>query len=73
MIEGEGRLAPLEIRVDYRIVSLTFEDGQVYAGQGRIWAPCVDSLWARCTWELIYILPMGLTVVSTGELLEQVS
>ncbi|WVF68463.1 hypothetical protein IAT40_003229 [Kwoniella sp. CBS 6097] len=53
----------------------------------RIWTPCVDSLWERCTWELEYIVPRYLeggqpgpgeeaypvTVVSSGELMEQVS
>ncbi|CAK9784528.1 unnamed protein product [Cutaneotrichosporon oleaginosum] len=23
----------------------------------RIWTPCVDSLWERCTWELEFIVP----------------
>lgn len=48
----------------------------------RIWTPCVDSLWERCTWELEITVPRRLsgidglppvTVVSTGELMEQVS
>ena len=43
----------------------------------RIWTPCVDSLWERCTWELEFIVPsevQGLPtmVVSSGELVEQV-
>jgi transcription initiation factor TFIID subunit 2 len=48
----------------------------------RIWTPCVDSLWERCTWELEFTVPHTLpdridlppfTVVSSGELMEQVS
>ena len=48
----------------------------------RIWTPCVDSLWERCTWELEFTLPRTLpdridlppfTVVNSGELMEQVS
>ena len=47
----------------------------------RIWTPCVDSLWERCTWELEFIVPTHLDggedipvmVVSSGELIEQVS
>ncbi|OCF35231.1 transcription initiation factor TFIID subunit 2 [Kwoniella heveanensis BCC8398] len=53
----------------------------------RVWTPCVDSLWERCTWELEYIVPRYLeggqpgpgeeaypvTVVSSGELMEQVT
>ena len=47
----------------------------------RIWTPCVDSLWERCTWELEFIVPTHLEggedipvmVVSSGELIEQVS
>ncbi len=47
----------------------------------RVWTPCVDSLWERCTWELEFIVPSVLeagedcpvTVVSSGELMEQVS
>lgn len=72
LVEGEGRLAPLEIRIDYRLVQgVHFDDDQVY--NTGAWVPCVDSLWARCTWELIYIVPRGVTVASSGELLEQVS
>nr|XP_019009377.1 transcription initiation factor TFIID subunit 2 [Kwoniella pini CBS 10737]OCF48158.1 transcription initiation factor TFIID subunit 2 [Kwoniella pini CBS 10737] len=53
----------------------------------RIWTPCVDSLWERCTWELEFIVPRYLEggepepneeaypvmVVSSGELMEQVT
>ncbi|WWC92779.1 uncharacterized protein L201_007738 [Kwoniella dendrophila CBS 6074] len=53
----------------------------------RIWTPCVDSLWERCTWELEFIVPRHLEggepgpeeedfpvmVVSSGELMEQVT
>ncbi|WVQ96010.1 hypothetical protein IAU59_003110 [Kwoniella sp. CBS 9459] len=53
----------------------------------RIWTPCVDSLWERCTWELEFIVPRYLeggqpgpgeeaypvTAVSSGELMEQVT
>jgi hypothetical protein len=38
----------------------------------RIWTPCVDSLWERCTWELEFIVDVSIMVVSSGELLEQV-
>jgi hypothetical protein len=48
----------------------------------RIWTPCVDSLWERCTWELEFTVPSVIPdrtdlppnlVVSSGELMEQVS
>jgi transcription initiation factor TFIID subunit 2 len=53
----------------------------------RIWTPCVDKLWERCTWELEFIVPRYLeggepegddegvpvVVVGSGELIEQVS
>ncbi|WWD20285.1 hypothetical protein CI109_104761 [Kwoniella shandongensis] len=53
----------------------------------RIWTPCVDSLWERCTWELEFIVPRYLEggdpaqddaacpvmVVSSGELMEQIT
>jgi transcription initiation factor TFIID subunit 2 len=48
----------------------------------RIWTPCVDSMWERCTWELEFTVPNTIsntsnlppvTVVSSGELMEQVS
>ncbi|WRT69673.1 uncharacterized protein IL334_006663 [Kwoniella shivajii] len=53
----------------------------------RIWTPCVDNLWERCTWELEFIVPRYLEggepvpgedacpvmVVSSGELMEQVT
>lgn len=53
----------------------------------RIWTPCIDSLWERCTWELEFIVPRYLeggeplgdndafpnTVIASGELMEQVS
>ncbi|WVR08077.1 hypothetical protein IAU60_005123 [Kwoniella sp. DSM 27419] len=53
----------------------------------RVWTPCVDSLWERCTWELEFIVPRYLEggepgteeeacpvmVVSSGELMEQVT
>jgi hypothetical protein len=48
----------------------------------RIWTPCLDSMWERCTWELEFTVPHTLpdrgdlppfTVVSSGELMEQVS
>lgn len=83
LVEGEGRLAPLELRIDYRITSsskgVQFDEDQVYVtGEGRTWTPCVDSIWSRCTWELMYIVPhqkdgRQVTVASSGELLEQVS
>lgn len=52
----------------------------------RVWTPCVDSLWERCTWELEFIVPRCLEggeptgdedaypvmVVASGELIEQV-
>lgn len=53
----------------------------------RVWTPCVDSLWERCTWELEFIVPRYLQggeptgdgdeaypvmVVASGELMEQV-
>jgi transcription initiation factor TFIID subunit 2 len=47
----------------------------------RIWTPCVDSLWERCTWELEFTVPSIMpnrtdlppnVVVSSGELMEQV-
>lgn len=52
----------------------------------RVWTPCVDSLWERCTWELEFVVPRYLeggepsgddnafpvTVVASGELIEQV-
>jgi transcription initiation factor TFIID subunit 2 len=51
-------------------------------GGARIWTPCIDDLWERCTWELEFIVPstvvlenerLPVTVVSSGELMEQVS
>jgi transcription initiation factor TFIID subunit 2 len=27
------------------------------ADAARCWVPCVDSLWERCTWELILSVP----------------
>lgn len=53
----------------------------------RIWTPCVDNLWERCTWELEFIVPRYIEggeprgdndafptmVVASGELQEQVS
>ncbi|KAK8849657.1 hypothetical protein IAR55_004992 [Kwoniella newhampshirensis] len=53
----------------------------------RIWTPCVDSLWERCTWELEFIVPRYLEggdstsddaacpvmVISSGELMEQIT
>lgn len=52
----------------------------------RVWTPCIDSLFERCTWELEFIAPRYLEggepldgeegypvmVVSSGELMEQV-
>jgi transcription initiation factor TFIID subunit 2 len=44
----------------------------------RIWTPCLDSLWDRCTWELEITVPRNLAnegetlVVATGELMEMV-
>lgn len=52
----------------------------------RVWTPCVDSLWERCTWELEFVVPRYLEggeptgddaafpvmVVASGELIEQV-
>lgn len=52
----------------------------------RVWTPCIDSLFERCTWELEFIVPRYLEggepvdgeegypvmVVSSGELMEQV-
>ncbi|EJU02667.1 hypothetical protein DACRYDRAFT_21692 [Dacryopinax primogenitus] len=31
------------------------------ADAARCWAPCVDNLWERCTWELEFIVPRSLT------------
>ncbi|KAK4688551.1 transcription initiation factor TFIID subunit 2, partial [Tremellales sp. Uapishka_1] len=53
----------------------------------RIWTPCVDNLWERCTWELEFVVPRYLEagepdgeeeehpilVVASGELIEQIS
>lgn len=53
----------------------------------RIWTPCVDNLWERCTWELEFIVPRYVEggeprgdndafptmVAASGELQEQVS
>lgn len=46
----------------------------------RMWTPCVDHLWERCTWELEVVVPKHLagnqdypiTVVCSGELVEQI-
>ncbi|OXC60064.1 hypothetical protein LQV05_005617 [Cryptococcus neoformans] len=53
----------------------------------RVWTPCIDSLFERCTWELEFIVPRYLEggepvdgeegypvmVVSSGELMEQIT
>ncbi|KAL7425129.1 hypothetical protein Q5752_000817 [Cryptotrichosporon argae] len=48
----------------------------------RIWTPCVDSLWERCTWEIEVVVPRFLegegevhpvVVIASGELIEQVT
>lgn len=48
----------------------------------RVWTPCVDSPFEKCTWELEFTVPHTLPdepdlppvlVVSSGELMEQVS
>ncbi|ORY34750.1 hypothetical protein BCR39DRAFT_514465 [Naematelia encephala] len=93
--EGESvSLAPIEVRIEYRLNVTEPLEGIVFnrdiphvylsptthAG-ARIWTPCVDSLWERCTWELEFIVPRYLeggedvpvVVVSSGELVEQTS
>lgn len=65
------------------IEGIVFDGESVYLSptaydSARIWTPCVDSLWERHTWELEFIVPAKIRdvqtmVVSSGELLEQVS
>lgn len=90
LLEGEARLAPIEIRIDYSLVvgrdvvdGIVFHDDHVFTtsttyDSARIWTPCVDNLWERCTWELDFIVPktihdVAALVVSSGELQEQVT
>lgn len=80
LVEGERRLAPIDIRIDYTVTpgGVSFDDEQICVMEGgRMWTPCIDSVWARCTWELVYIVPHTrnghvMQVASSGELLEQV-
>ncbi|ORX37731.1 hypothetical protein BD324DRAFT_623057 [Kockovaella imperatae] len=91
LIQGQGdtmTLAPIEIQIDYRlnlggdvVEGIVFERDHMYLSPtaynaARIWTPCVDSLWERCTWELEFIVPARVDdadfiVVSSGELIEQ--
>jgi transcription initiation factor TFIID subunit 2 len=89
LLDGDTALAPIEIQVDYRLIAgegtiegIVFDGEAVYLSptaydSARVWTPCLDSLWDRCTWEIEFIVPAtiyGCTilVVSSGELLEQV-
>jgi len=89
LLEGDTALAPIEIQVDYRLAiggevveGIVFNGDAVYLSptaydSARIWTPCLDSLWDRCTWEIEFIVPATIDgtatmVVSSGELLEQV-
>ncbi|BEJ12391.1 hypothetical protein CspHIS471_0208510 [Cutaneotrichosporon sp. HIS471] len=40
-----------ESQIPHMFLSPTTSDA------ARIWTPCVDSLWERCTWELEFIVP----------------
>lgn len=31
------------------------------ADAARCWVPCLDALWERCTWELVFIVPRVLS------------
>lgn len=79
-------LAPIQVQVDYRVTAnnaegIVFSRDHMYISPSnhdaaRMWTPCIDSLWERCTWELIFIAPahiddLPVTVVSSGELIEQ--
>lgn len=72
ILPGENTLAPIEITIDYRPVINAANGAPIFTQSCRQWTPCVDNLWARCTWELIFSIPTGYTVASTGELLEHV-
>ena len=86
-ITGED-LAPIEVQIDYQLLpcvteGIVFKEDHVYLSPtahnaARIWTPCVDDLWARCTWELEMIVPATIhgqpvTAVCSGELIEQVT
>jgi len=89
LLEGDTALAPIEVQIDYRLTlggeiveGIVFDTDAVYLSptaydSARIWTPCLDSLWDRCTWELEFIVPATIggsstMVISSGELLEQV-
>ncbi|WVQ79213.1 hypothetical protein IAT38_001309 [Cryptococcus sp. DSM 104549] len=71
-----------EYQIPHMFLSPTTHDS------ARIWTPCVDSMWERCTWELEFVVPRYLesgepggdgeedcpvVVVSSGELMEQIT
>ena len=43
-----------------------------YLESARLWLPCVDSHAELCTWRLEFTLPVALTVVASGELVDTV-
>ena len=75
-VEGIVATVPADVQIPHMFLSPT---SHVAA---RIWTPCVDSLWERCTWELEFTVPHTIlertelppfTVISSGELMEQVN
>lgn len=39
----------------------------------RTWVPCIDSVTARCTWDLEFQVPLDCTIVASGDLINQVA
>ncbi|KAG9302391.1 hypothetical protein G9A89_011441 [Geosiphon pyriformis] len=67
-VQNESRVAP-------HIAPHMYTVNQPTIGATRLWLPCIDHLWERCTWDLKYTIvnfdSYNMVVVSNGELVEE--